>query len=150
MHFSRKKSQRVARSVLVADVYAFAEAYDYTYKLRVDLERILKRKVPLTMLTDSKSLFEVITECSHTAEKRLMIDITSVRDANNMEELSNVYCFRTAHTLTDAFTKVEKCHALETILKTGSCSLPIKQWVIRTKSEGRSHVTVFQPEDVEL
>ena len=99
------------------------------------------------MLTDSKSLFDVITKYSHTAEKRLMIDITSVRDAYNMEEISNVGFVRTAYNPADAFTKVDKCQALETILSTGSCALPIEQWVIRTKPEGPSHVTVSQPED---
>ena len=52
LHFSSKKSQSVVRSVLAAEVYAFAEPYDYAYTLRVNLERILKRKVPLTMLLD--------------------------------------------------------------------------------------------------
>ena len=62
-----------------------------------------------------------------------MIDITSFRDAYNMGEISNVGFVRTAYNPADAFTKVDKCKALETILTTGSCELSIKPWVIRAK-----------------
>ena len=61
-----------------------------------------------------------------------------------MEEISNVGYVRTAYNPADAFTKVDKCTALENILTTGSCDLPIEQWVIRAKPETPSHVTVSQ------
>ncbi len=75
LHYASYKSRRVARSVLGAKTYAFAGAYDFAYGAEKDLEAILERKVHLTMFTDSKILFDVITKCSQTQEKHLMIDL---------------------------------------------------------------------------
>lgn len=38
-------------------------------------------QIPLTMLIDSKCLFDVITKGSETSEKGLMIDIDAVQNA---------------------------------------------------------------------
>ncbi len=65
-HYTRYKSRRVARSVLGAETYAFADVYDFTYCAKKDLETMLGSTVPLEMYTDSKSLFDVITKCSQT------------------------------------------------------------------------------------
>ena len=92
---------------------------------------MLCQKIPLTILTDSKSLFDVITKSSTTSERRLMIDITAVRNAYNDQELSDVGFIRTKYNPADAFTKLGSCEALNTIIQTGICKLPIEQWVIR-------------------
>jgi hypothetical protein len=60
-----------------------------------------------------------------------MIDITAVRNAYNDQELSDIGFVRTEYSPADAFTKIGYCEALETIVKTGICDLPIEQWVIR-------------------
>jgi hypothetical protein len=60
-----------------------------------------------------------------------MIDITAVRNGYNDKELSDVGFVRTEYNTADAFTKIGYCEALETIVKTGICDLPIEQWVIR-------------------
>jgi hypothetical protein len=75
--------------------------------------------------------FYVITKSSTTSERRLMIDITAVRNAYNAQELSDVGFVRTKYNPADAFTKLGFCEVLDTIIKTGICSLPIEQWVIR-------------------
>lgn len=71
--------------VLGAEVYAFADAFDYSYTLKHDLEQILEQFTPLRMFTDSTSLFGVISKSSATAKKRLLIDITSVHEANDAQ-----------------------------------------------------------------
>ncbi len=79
LHYASYKSRRVARSVLGAETYAFADAYDFAYCAKRDLEDILDRTVPLEIYTDSKSLFDVITKCSQTQKRRLMIDLLTSR-----------------------------------------------------------------------
>ena len=90
LHFSSHKSRRIVRSVLGGEVYAFADAFDYAYTMRHDLQRILGRNIALQMFTDSKSLFDVITKCSSTTEKRLMIVISTVITAYESFEISEV------------------------------------------------------------
>ena len=56
-------------------MYAFADAFDRTFTLKHHIEKMLERKVALRMFIDSKSLFDVITKCLTTSERRLMIGI---------------------------------------------------------------------------
>ena len=112
-------------------MYAFADAFDAGYIIKYDLQSMLGRRIPMTMYTDSTSLFDVITKCSSTLEKRLMIDISAVRQAYEREEISDVRFVRTKDNPADAFTKVGKCEVLDKIMSSGKYILPIEQWVIR-------------------
>lgn len=71
-------------------MYAFSDAFDAAYILKHDLESILNSKIPMTILTDSKSSFDVITKCTTTSEKHLMIYISFVREAYEKQEISDV------------------------------------------------------------
>ena len=83
------------------------------------------------MFTDSKSLFDIITKCSNTSERRLMIDLQAVRDAYQSYEISNVGFLRGPNNPADALTKANKCNALNHLLRTGKANFNIEQWVIR-------------------
>jgi hypothetical protein len=131
IHYSRHKSRRITRSVLGGEVYAFADAFDFAFALKHDLQAILCQTIPLTILTDSKSLFDVISKSSSTFERRLMIGITAVSNAYNDQELSDVGFVRTKYDPADAFAKLGSGEALNTIIQTGICNLPIDQWVVR-------------------
>jgi hypothetical protein len=52
---------------------AFVEAFDMGSIIRHDLTPVLGQRLPITILTDSLSLFDVISKASTTAERRLMI-----------------------------------------------------------------------------
>ena len=77
--FKSYKSRRISRSVLSAEANAFADLYDDAYALRSQLEHALSRAVPVHLLTDSKSLFDVISKGTRTKEKRIMLDIHAAR-----------------------------------------------------------------------
>ena len=70
LYFCSRKSYRVVRFFLAAEVYAFADAFNMAFTIRQDLSKMISRNVQLTMLTDSKSLFDIITKGSQTTEKR--------------------------------------------------------------------------------
>jgi len=103
LHHSSHKSRRVTRSVLWGDVYAFADAFDRACMIQREFQNMLGKSIPLTMFTDSKSLFDVITKCSITTEKRLMIDIKSVREAYDRQEGSDVGFLRSEFNAADTF-----------------------------------------------
>ena len=131
LHFSSHKSRRIVRSVLGGEVYAFADAFDYAYTMRHDLQSLLGQDIPIQMFTDSKSLFDVITKCSHTTEKRLMIDISTVRKAYENFEISDVGFLGSENNPADAFTKIGSFPSLQKLLNTGMADFPIEQWIIR-------------------
>ncbi len=64
LHYASYRSRRVASTVLVAEICAFADEYDFVYWSKRDLECILDKTLPLEIYTDSRSLFDVITKCS--------------------------------------------------------------------------------------
>ena len=112
VHYTSYKSHRVARSVLGAETYAFAEAYGFAYCSKRDLECILGRTIPLEIHTDSKSLFEVTTKFSETQERLLMIDLQAAHDACKCHQISNVSFIRWPNNPANAMNKRSKCTPL--------------------------------------
>lgn len=131
LDFASRKCKRVVRSIMAGETYAFAEGFDCVFALKHQLEKIHRQRIPVTMLTDSKQIFDVITKASLTAEKRLMIDIAAAREAYNRHEISNVGLVLSEHNLADSLTKPGIYAALETVVKTGYDRNPVQQWIFR-------------------
>jgi hypothetical protein len=58
--------------------------------MKHDLQAILKQKVPLTLHTDSLSLFDALNKTTLPTEKRLAIDVLAIMDAYKNRELDTV------------------------------------------------------------
>ena len=116
IHVFSKKSSRVVRSVLTAEVYVFTDSFEMAFTIHQDLSEMMNRNIKLTMLTDSKSIFDVITKCSQTTENPLMIDISFVREASEENEISNVGFIKTDQNPADALTKVMYFNVLSRII----------------------------------
>jgi hypothetical protein len=69
MTYQSGKCKRITRSVLAAEAIDFAEGFDEGFALKNDLREALGINVPLIILTDSKTLFDVITKAYHTRER---------------------------------------------------------------------------------
>lgn len=61
------KRKRVTRSFLGAEVMVLFEAFGFAFILKYDLEQILQRRTPFTMITKSSSLLDLITNNSTTS-----------------------------------------------------------------------------------
>eukprot|EP00168_Porphyra_purpurea_P016741 TRINITY_DN552_c0_g1_i1.p1 TRINITY_DN552_c0_g1~~TRINITY_DN552_c0_g1_i1.p1 ORF type:complete len:862 (-),score=144.43 TRINITY_DN552_c0_g1_i1:471-2858(-) len=131
LSFRSKKSRRVVQSIMAGEVYAFSAAFDEAYTLRYDLEQLYGRPIPISVFTDSKQLFDVVTKASHPTEKRLLIDIAAARQSYNRGELANVGLVLSGNNIADALTKVSGCNALDALLRTGVDRTPVEQWIIR-------------------
>jgi hypothetical protein len=77
--YKSMKCKRVTRSVMASEAIAPAEGYDAGYALPHSLNEMLSKRIPMTLLTDSKTLFDVVTKASYTRERRILIDLASVR-----------------------------------------------------------------------
>lgn len=75
------KSRRIIRSVLGAERFAMVDGFDVASTIRLTVNDILGRIVPLHVYTDSRSLFDSLTKISRTAKKRLLIDLSVLRQS---------------------------------------------------------------------
>lgn len=105
LHWNSSKCVRVTRSVLGAELCAFCDAMDFATAIRRTIESILGKEIPLYMHADSKSLFDTITKRSQISEKRLLIDLATLRDAYRRHEMSNIGFMRAEHNIADPLTK---------------------------------------------
>ncbi len=131
LHYASCRSHKVARSVLGAETYAFAEAFNFACCAKRDLEMLLDRCVSLTILTDSKNFFDVITKCFKIQERCLRIDLQAVRDAYAVHDISNLGFIRVPSNSAVGLAKISKFHVFYRLLQTGKCDFISEQWVIR-------------------
>lgn len=95
LYFASYELRRVVRSVFGADIYAFADGFEFAFTMKKDLEKYCGCSIPIQMLTDSKCLLHVFTKLTSTNEIRLMIYISFVQEAyRNMEVLMMDMCFQ--------------------------------------------------------
>lgn len=127
LYWSSHKSKRVTRSFLGSETMALADAFDMAYALKHDIQRMIKQNVPIRILTDNLSLFDVITKATTTAEKRLMIDLAALKQAYNVHDVEQLGFVRTAFNPADALTKVTRCPVLEEILSSARLNHPVDQ-----------------------
>ena len=132
--FENYKSQRVACSVLAAEVIAFADLLDDAYALHSQFEHVIGCSLPMQLMTDSKSLFDIVSKGSRTSEKCIMLDIHTAMQEYQAQEISNIGFVRSENNIADRLTKSKKQAALLNILSTGRCSINCERWIFRDKS----------------
>ena len=121
--FKSYKSRRVARSVLSAEVIAFADLFDDALALKSQIEHALQQTVTVHLLTDSKSLFDIISRGSRTSEKRIMLDLQAAREGHEGKEISNIGFFRSSKHLADGLNKEKSRNLYSISLKVESIRL---------------------------
>lgn len=120
----------MVRSVLGGEAYALADCFSIAYALHDDMNDIMGYDVPITMLTDSESLFKFIVR-SKTTERMLMIDVKAAREAFERIEISNMGWIRSDENIADGLTKTGNCKTLEDLINTGILSIEVEQWIGR-------------------
>lgn len=121
----------VARSVLGAEKYAFADAFDFAFCAKRDLETILQRLVAMHLFTDSKRLFVIITKNTQSYNRRLMVDLHAVRLAYACHEIRNIGWVRGPKNTADGMTKIGRYSALDHLMCTSKAKFRVEQLVLR-------------------
>lgn len=75
-----------------------------------ELQNILERHIPLQMLTDFRSLFDILTKTSKTLGRRLLINIATVWSAYKGHEISNIGFLRRSCNPADGLTKLNNTY----------------------------------------
>lgn len=73
------KCKRKTRLAIASECHALADASDYTFMLKKDMEALLRKTCAIQLFTDSQTLFKVIVNATTTTERRLMIDVQATR-----------------------------------------------------------------------
>ena len=82
-----------------------------------DLKELLKKHVKLTLLTDSMYPFKVIINSIITTEKRLMIDISSVREEYERRNIDYIGWISSKFNLANGLKKFGICSTLTDLLR---------------------------------
>jgi hypothetical protein len=138
MAYKSVNCKRVMRLVLAAEAIAFAKGFDQGYVLKNYLQELSGRNVPLTILTDSKTLFDVITKASYTREKRILIDLASVREGYRRFYIDDIGLISSEENLADGLTKETNMDKLREAVSTGMLQTVVKQFVIRPTESAKS------------
>lgn len=144
LHWSSIKCKRVTRSVLASELYAMAHGFDLGAVLKATLSRVLQFDIPMLICTDSKSLYECLVKLGTTHEKRLMIDIMSLRQSYERREITEVRWIRGENNPADSMTKAKASLALKTLVDTNKINLTAFEWVERDAGQKREEKRAFE------
>lgn len=134
LHWQSVKCKRVTRSVLASELYALVLGFDIGATLKATSSQILPRScqgIPLSMCTDSQSLYDCLVKLGTTQEKRLMIDILSIRQSYERREITEVLWIAGDKNPADAMTKSKPCAALQQLIESNKLQLEVQKWVER-------------------
>lgn len=135
LSWSSIKCKRVTRSVLASELYAMSHGFDSGSVMKSTLEAALGTDIPLTICTDSKSLYDCLARLGTTTEKRLMVDILCLRQAYQRREIAEVRWISTATNPADCMTKQKGNGALRRLIDTSQLEVEVMEWVERGRIE---------------
>jgi transposase InsO family protein len=118
--WSAKKIKRVVKSTLAAEALSLVEGLDACYFVRSMLQEMFRVKdIPIKCFTDNKSLCQNIHSTKLLSEKRLRMDLASIKESVCTGDIT-VTWVHTSSQIADCLTKTgADFHRLIDILKTG-------------------------------
>ena len=106
--WASKKIKRVVKSTLAAEALALVEGLDACYFVKSILQEMIKVKhehrISIKCYTDNKSLSENIHSTKLISEKRLRLDLASIKESVNAGDIEVVWV-RTSKQISDCLTK---------------------------------------------
>ena len=105
IHWSSVKCKRVARDVLAAKLYGLAHGFDISTVIKATLTKMLQRDIPLVLCTDSKFLYNCLVKLGIIPQKRLMIDVMSLRQLYERQEVTGIKWIHGCNNPADSMTK---------------------------------------------
>jgi hypothetical protein len=117
LHWSSIKCKRVTCSVLASELYGIVHGFNIASAIKSTIEGMLQINLPLVIYTDSKSLYDCLVKLGTTQEKRLIVDILSLRQAYKRREITEIKWIKGSNNPADTMTKGSKaCSALKALI----------------------------------
>ncbi len=135
LHWSSIKCKRVTRSVLAAELFAMIHDFDVESVLKSTLIKMLGNSIliSLILITDSKSLYDCLIRLSITVEKRLMIDVMTLRQFYERREITEMIWIHGINNSANSMIKTKSSTALKTMIDINQINLNITEWVKRAR-----------------
>ncbi|KHJ32617.1 hypothetical protein EV44_g3609 [Erysiphe necator] len=108
-----------------------SHGFDVACVLKHSLDKILEHNISIVICIDSLSLYECLVKLGNTHEKRLMIDISAIRQAYERREIAEIIWITGESNPADAMTKNRANEALNQIIDTNKLNLRAAAWVER-------------------
>ena len=86
---------------------------------------------PIVICSDSKSLYDCLVKLGTTNEKRLMIDIMSLRESYEKREISEIRWINGKDNPADACTKKTPNQSLQKLVSTNRLTIKVEAFVDR-------------------
>ena len=138
VHWNSTKCKRVTRSVLASELYGMVNGFDNAIALSTTLQQIVRTlnipQIPVIICSDSKSLYDCLVKLGTTNEKRLMIDIMSLRESYENREITEVRWINGKDNPADACTKKTPNSAMERLVSTNTLEVKVEAYVDRLGS----------------
>lgn len=134
MKFKSYKARRVTRAAVSGVVTVFSDLFNVVITLAKELSAMTSRTVPVQLLTDSKSLFGVISKGSRTSEKRPMLDIAAVREVFKDKTISDTGFARTTRKIADRLAKSMSQGLLRQVIASGFLHVKPEQCIARSSN----------------
>jgi len=135
IHWSSTKCKRVTRSVLASEIYGMSGGVDMAIAVDTTIKKITDglglATIPIVVCTDSFSLYECLVKLGTTKEKRLMIDVMSLRESYQRRELQEIRWINGKDNIADALTKTGPNLALQHFIDTNRHTVRVEGWVER-------------------
>jgi hypothetical protein len=135
VHWNSIKCKRVTRSVLASELYGMVNGFDNTIAISTTLQQVVRTlgipQIPVVVCSDSKSLYDCLVKLGTTNEKRLMIDIMSLRESYEKREINEVRWINGKDNPADACTKRSPNSALEKLVSYNKLKIKVEACVDR-------------------
>lgn len=134
LHYGSTKCQRIARSVMAAEIFALVHGFDQAYVVQSMMNDITGSLIPIDAYIDSKTAFNVVVKHAPTLEKRLQIDVNGIRQSFGRGDLRNVTWISGNTNIADGLTKglINSDHVLWKLLTHNSLPVQRHGWVQRS------------------
>lgn len=120
VHYTSYKRKRLVHIILV-DLLAMADAFDYPYMVQYDLQQFFKRALPVVFHIDSFSLFNILVHRAlFTTQEHIMISISPQSEYYEHTDLRHIGWVNSSDTVRDASTKLESCPSQTGIRQRGT------------------------------
>ncbi len=128
LHWFSVKCKRMTRSVLATELFAMIHDFDVSSVLKIILSQMLRKKIfiSLILIIDSKFLYDCLIRLETTIEKRLMIDVMTLRQFYERRKITEMKWVHEANNLVDVMTKNKSSSALRTMIDINRINLNIR------------------------